>query len=143
MPFNQGLYFLQELIENGWLRRDNVRLVAVASGKILRCDDTHLVPLLGLNEQYLGMVVCEMGGRNHLFNKAPQMQRLICGLEVQYQVNSRSRTATSDEVQTAQELLADGEGCLPDLRCPHLFQHPFENIRNLHLISKSRLHGHF
>ena len=71
MVFDKILDFVQELIKDGSIGSDDVRLVAVASCEVLRRDDTHLVAPLRLNEQHLGMVVCEVCGVYDLMNERP------------------------------------------------------------------------
>ena len=48
-----------------------------------------------------------------------------------------------DEVETAQELLADGEGCLPYLGCAYLLQYPFQDVGNLHFVCEGGLYVTF
>ena len=106
-PFDEMLYFREELIEHRRFGSDDIGLVTVTSRQVLRGDDAHLITGFRLDEQHLRVVVREMGGCNHLFNEAPQVQRLVRGLEIQNQVNCRSLAVASDEVQSAKELLRD------------------------------------
>ncbi len=90
--------FRFELIEDDDIGGDDVGFVAVASGKVLRGDDTDLLPGLRFNEEDLRVVVREMGRRNDLVDETPQTKGFVRGLEIEHKVNRRSLTVLCDEV---------------------------------------------
>lgn len=143
MVLDKVLHFGMELIKHISSSGDDVGFIAVASGKVLRGNDANLIPFLRLNEQHFRVVVREMCGVDDLMDEVPQGQRFVRCFEVKYQMDACCVSATSDEVQAAQELLRDGEGRLPHLTGANLLQHPFEDVRNLHSVSQCRLHGGF
>ena len=84
MPFDKLLDFVEELIEYGWFRSDDIGFVAIASGEVLGGDDRYLVPGSRLNEQHLRVVVRENGIRNHLLDEPPQVQCFVGCLLIQH-----------------------------------------------------------
>ena len=77
------------------------------------------------------MVVGKVGGVDDLGNERPQLERLVGGLMVEHQVETGDETRLLDEEQSADELLADGEGRLPHLGLAELLQRPVENVGHL------------
>ena len=62
---------------------DESRLMAVASGEILRGDDTDLLARLRLHEKDFGVVVGEVGALHRLGDKCPKFEGLVRGLVVE------------------------------------------------------------
>ena len=70
------------------LRRsgDKRRLVAVATGKVLRSNDADRIASLGFHQQNLAMVVGKIGAFNNLCDERPKFERLVGSLVVEHQI---------------------------------------------------------
>ena len=65
---------------------DESRLMAVASGEVLRGDDTDLFARLRLHEKDFGVVVGEVGALHRLGDKRPKFESLVRGLVVEDEI---------------------------------------------------------
>lgn len=89
------------------------------------------------------MIVGKVGGRNHLLDEEPKRDGLVRSFVIEHKMNIRNLVVLGDVIKAAQELFRDREGSLPDFRTSDLFEHPVENVRNLHEVVEGRLHGTF
>ena len=87
--------------------RDDSRLRAVASREVLRGDDAHHFATLAFDEQHLAVVVGKVGGGDNLRDERPEFERLVGGFVVEHEVEPSDEAGLLDEVQSANELLAD------------------------------------
>ena len=88
---------------------DESGLVAVASGEILRGDDTDLLATFRFYQQDFGVVVGEVGALHRLGDESPQFEGLVRSLVVEDEIEGGDVAGLLDEEQAAQELLGDGE----------------------------------
>ena len=58
---------------------------------------------------------------------------------VEHKIKGRNVAGLLDKEESAQELLRDGERCLPNLRFADLSQNPLQNVRHLKSIGEIRL----
>ena len=123
------------------LRRggDKRRLVAVATGKVLRSNDADRIAMLGFYQQYLAVIVSKIGALNNLGDERPEFERLVGCLVVENKVNPAHTLILCDEKESAKKFLRYGERSLPDLGDADLPQNPFENVGHLDGITQIRL----
>ena len=86
-----------EPVEDCFIGGDKSRLVAVATGKVLRSNDADRIAALGLHQQNLAVVVGKIGALDNLCDERPQFERLVGCLMVEYKVNTRDLFILSNE----------------------------------------------
>ena len=86
-----------EPVEDGFIGGDKRRLVAVATGKVLRSNDADCIAALGLHQQNLAVVVCKIGALNNLGDERPEFERLVGSLVVEHKVNPAHSLILRDE----------------------------------------------
>ena len=102
--------------ENVLVRGDESRLVAVASGEILRGDDTDDFTTFCPYQQDFGVIVGEIGALHRLGDECPEFESLVRRLMVEDKIELLDVTLLFDEEETAEEFLGNGERRLPNLR---------------------------
>ena len=75
-----------EPVEDCFIGGDKRRLVAVATGQVLRSNDADRIASLGFHQQNLAMVVGKIGALNNLCDERPQFERLVGSLVVEHKV---------------------------------------------------------
>ena len=86
-----------EPVEDCPVGGDKRRLVAVATGQVLRSNDADRIASLGLHQQNLAMVVGKIGALNNLCDERPQFERLVGCLMVENKVNPAHALIFCDE----------------------------------------------
>ena len=107
MILDEVLYLAVKRVEDVEVGRDKCTLATVASRQVLRGDDRDDLTLLTTHKQYFAVIVSKVGGVDDLCNERPQLERLICGLVVEYQVEPGDEARLLDEKQSAYEFFAD------------------------------------
>ena len=70
-------------------------------------DDRHTISGLGLNQQYLAVIVSKIGALDNLSDESPKFERLVGRLVVEDEVYAADFVALADEEQAPQKLLGD------------------------------------
>ena len=76
---------------------DESGLMAVASGKVLRGNDTDDFARLGLDEEDFGVVVSEVGALHRLGDERPKFESLVGGFVVEDEVEGGDVAGLFDE----------------------------------------------
>ena len=127
--------------ENVGIGGDESGLMAVASGEVLRGNNTDDFTRLGLDEEDFGVVVSEIGALHRLGDERPQFEGLVGGFVVENEVEGGDVARFLNEEESAQELLGDGERCLPHLGLADLGENPLQNVRHLKSVGEVGLVG--
>lgn len=120
-----------EICEN--LRRGGYKRAfgAVATGEVLRGNDSDGVATVGAHQQDFGMVVGEKGSVDNLNDEAPKLYGLVGGLVVEHEVEARDWPLFLQEEKSAQKFFGYGKGCLPYLGGAGLFKNPLQYVGHL------------
>ena len=129
--------------ENVGIGGDESGLMAVASGEVLRGNNTDDFTRLGLDEEDFGVVVSEIGALHRLCDESPKFEGLVGGFVVEDEVEGGDVARFLNEEESAQELLGDGERSLPNLSFADLSQNPLQNVRHLKSVGEVGLVGTF
>ena len=86
-----------EPVEDYFIGGDKCRLVAVATGKVLRSNDADRIAPLGFHQQNLAMVVGKICSLDNLGDERPQFERLVGRLMVEYKIDARHALILCDE----------------------------------------------
>ena len=125
--------------KNSRVGGDKSGLVAVAASEVLRGDDADGIASIGLDKEYLAVVVGKICALDNLGDERPKFERLVCGLMVENKIYARHFVCLANEEQSPQKLLGDRERGLPHLRHTDLRQNPFEDVGYLYGITQIRL----
>lgn len=80
---------------------DEGGLMAVASGEVLRGNDTDDFPRLGLDEEDFGVVVGEIGALHRLGDESPEFEGLVGGFVVEDEVEGGDVARLLDEEESS------------------------------------------
>ena len=80
---------------------DEGGFMAVASGEILRGNDTDDFTRLGLYEEYLGVVVGKIGALHRLCDESPKFEGLVGGFVVEDEVEGGNVARLFDEEESS------------------------------------------
>ena len=80
---------------------DERGLMAVASGEVLRGNDTDDFTRLGLYEEYLGVVVGKIGALHRLGDESPEFESLVGGFVVEDEVEGGNVARLFDEEESS------------------------------------------
>ena len=95
--------------ENVLVRGDESRLVAVASGEVLRSDDTDDFATFRPYQQDFGVIVGEISALHRLGDERPEFESLVRRLVVEDKIELLDVALLFDEEETAEEFLGNGE----------------------------------
>lgn len=115
--------------------------MAVASGEILRGDDTDDFTTFRFYQQDFGVIVSKKSALHRLSDERPKFESLVRRLMVENKIELLDVAGLLDEEETAEKLLGDGERSLPNLRFADLRENPLQNVRHLKSVREIRLVG--
>ena len=86
-----------EPVEDCFIGGDKRRLVAVATGQVLRGYDRNSISGFGFHQQNLAVIVSKISALNNLGDERPQFERLVGSLVVEHKVNPAHALILCDE----------------------------------------------
>ena len=131
MVLHHILEFLLQCAEDLLVGGNNSALMAVATGEVLRGDDSHTV-IRSMTEDEFGVIVRQKAAIDSLHDERPQTQGLVRRLVIEQQLHIFDLSRATQPVESPDKLLGDREGCLADgCLAFYLSEAPIHHIRHL------------
>ena len=138
MVLDEVFNLLVEGVEDTEVCGDNGGFVAITACEVLRGDDCYAMGR-ALNEYNLAVVVGEVGVFDDLCEKSPQTKCLLCGFEIQKQVDRVHIAAFGNKIQSPQKLFRNGKRGLPNGALAYLREYPFNDVSHLQCVGEITL----